>query len=53
MTTDMMQAMFPYAKSSEDIVVRVAVTYQADTSDPMGSRWFWVYHIRIENRGDH
>ena len=50
-TTDLIQAMFPYARTSEDIVVRVAVTYQSDTSDPGGSRWFWVYHIRIENRG--
>lgn len=50
--TDMMQALFPYAQSTGDLTVRVAVTYQSDTSDPDGNRWFWVYHIRIENGGD-
>lgn len=48
---DMIQALFPYAQSTGELTVRVAVTYQPDTSDPGSSRWFWVYHVRIENGG--
>jgi ApaG protein len=31
-------------------MVRVAVAYLADQSSPAARRWFWSYHIRIENR---
>ena len=31
------------------ITVRVAVSYLAEQSDPGASRWFWSYHVRIEN----
>lgn len=32
--------------------MRVAVSYLADQSHPPSSRWFWAYHIRIENAAD-
>ena len=33
------------------VTVRVAVSYLAEQSAPVSGRWFWSYHIRIENRG--
>ena len=30
--------------------MRVAVSYLADQSSPSVCRWFWSYHIRLENR---
>ncbi|MEG3154981.1 Co2+/Mg2+ efflux protein ApaG [Sphingomonas sp. RB1R13] len=46
-----MAILFPYHSSTGDIIVRVAVSYLADQSDPSAGRWFWSYHIRIENGG--
>jgi ApaG protein len=37
--------------TTRDITVRVSVSFLADQSDPQRSRWFWAYHIRIENDG--
>lgn len=34
------------------MVVRVAVSYLAEQSSPAIGRWFWSYHVRIENEGD-
>lgn len=48
----MMNALFPYALTTGSVTVRVSVSFQADNSDPSASRWFWTYHIRIENRGE-
>ncbi len=47
----MMDAFFPYARETRGFIVRVAVNYMAEQSDPAASRWFWAYHIRIENAG--
>ncbi len=41
---------FPNVETTRDITVRVAVSYLAEQSDPASSRWFWSYHVRIENR---
>jgi ApaG protein len=46
-----MKAFFPFAMTTRDITVRVSVSFLADQSDPQRSRWFWAYHIRIENDG--
>ncbi len=46
-----MKAFFPYAETTGDCTVRVAVSYLADQSLPSQGRWFWAYHIRIENHG--
>lgn len=42
-------ALFPNAATTREITVRVAVSYFAEQSDPVGGRWFWAYHVRIEN----
>lgn len=31
--------------------MRVSVSYLAEQSEPGRGRWFWAYHIRIENDG--
>lgn len=43
--------LFPYSATTGDIIVRVAVSYLAEQSAPEQGRWFWSYHVRIENRG--
>ena len=48
----MMSALFPYALTTGSVTVRVSVSFQSETSDPSASRWFWIYHIRIENHGE-
>ena len=48
---DSLAVLFPYAASSGEVTVRVAVSFLAEQSDPSAGRWFWSYHIRIENRG--
>lgn len=44
-------SLFPHQATSHGITVRVAVAYLAEQSDPAKGRWFWAYHIRIENGG--
>lgn len=44
--------LFPNVATTRDISVRVAVSYLAEQSDPSSSRWFWSYHVRIENGSD-
>lgn len=44
--------LFPNVATTRDISVRVAVSYLAEQSDPASNRWFWSYHIRIENGSD-
>ena len=47
-----MKALFPYVETTGGIVVRVSVSYLAEQSEPAHGRWFWSYHIRIENAGE-
>ena len=47
-----MQSLFDHEATTEDITVRVAVSFLAEQSQPERARWFWSYHIRIENHGD-
>ena len=49
LSTAAANALFPNAATTRGITVRVAVSYFAEQSDPAGGRWFWVYHVRIEN----
>lgn len=44
--------LFPDVAVTRGVAVRVAVTYLAEQSNPTLSRWFWSYHIRIENQSD-
>ena len=46
-----MKAFFPHQATTRGITVRVAVNYLADQSEPRRGRWFWAYHIRLENGG--
>lgn len=48
----MMDQFFQHAATTHGVTVRVAVSYLADQSDPEVGKWFWSYHIRIENGGD-
>ena len=42
MTTDAMAMLFTNVANTRDIIVRVAVSYLAEQSDPSSNRWFWV-----------
>ncbi|MDV3256801.1 MAG: Co2+/Mg2+ efflux protein ApaG [Sphingomonas sp.] len=44
--------LFPDVAVTGDLTVRVAVSYLAEQSAPQQGRWFWSYHIRIENGGE-
>ena len=44
-----MAMLLPNVATTRDISVRVAVSYLAEQSDPSSERWFWSYHVRIEN----
>lgn len=46
-----MDAFFPYSARTRDVVVRVAVSFLPEQSEPKRGHWFWSYHIRIENAG--
>ena len=46
-----MKEFFPHSETTRDIVVRVSVSYLPEQSEPGKGRWFWAYHIRIENGG--
>lgn len=48
-SSDTLAILFPHEATTRDITVRVAVSYLADQSDPSCDRWFWSYHVRIEN----
>lgn len=51
MTIDALAMLFPNVALTREIAVRVAVSYLAEQSDPAADRWFWSYHVRIENGG--
>jgi ApaG protein len=42
---------FPHSATTREITVRVSVSYLPEQSEPAKGRWFWAYHIRIENGG--
>ena len=52
MASDALSVLFPKAATTRDINVRVAVSYLAEQSNPSLNRWFWSYHVRIENGGE-
>ncbi|MXO85627.1 Co2+/Mg2+ efflux protein ApaG [Altererythrobacter aurantiacus] len=47
-----MKALFQHAATSHDVTVRVSVNFLPEQSQPELGKWFWVYHIRIENGSD-
>ena len=44
-----MKSLFPYAAETRGVTVRVSVSFMPEQSEPGRGRWFWAYHIRIEN----
>ena len=46
-----MKALFPFAETTRGITVRVSVSFLPEQYEPAKGRWFWAYHIRIENEG--
>nr|WP_295670319.1 Co2+/Mg2+ efflux protein ApaG [Sphingomonas sp.] len=46
-----MKALFPNVAETRGIVVRVVVSYLPEQSEPQRGRWFWAYHVRLENEG--
>lgn len=46
---DALDALFQHAAITDGIAVRVAVNFLPEQSLVDEGRWFWAYHIRIEN----
>jgi ApaG protein len=47
-----MNALFPHSATTQGVTVRVSVSFLPEQSDLPRGRWFWAYHIRIENSGN-
>ena len=47
-----MKKLFQHSAMTDGIVVRVAVNFLPEQSRIESAKWFWVYHIRIENASD-
>jgi ApaG protein len=45
------KSLFPFAETTRGITVRVSVSFLSEQSEPEKARWFWAYHIRVENDG--
>lgn len=41
--------LFTESATTGGVTVRTGVSYLPDQSSPRANRWFWAYHIRIEN----
>ena len=48
----LMDSFFPFAETTDGVTVRVSVTFLPEQSDIDSKRWFWAYHVRIENHRD-
>ncbi len=48
-----MKEFFQHTAITEGITVRVAVSFLPEQSRAEAGKWFWVYHIRIENGSEH
>lgn len=48
-----MKELFQHAAITDGITVRVAVNFLPEQSRIDAGKWFWVYHIRIENDSPH
>jgi ApaG protein len=47
-----MKQLFQHAAVTAGVTVRVAVNFLPEQSRIEAGKWFWVYHIRIENGGN-
>jgi ApaG protein len=43
------KSLFPHSATTDDVTVRVSVSFLPEQSEPGRGRWFWAYHVRIEN----
>ena len=50
--SDTLAMLFPHVAKTGAMVVRVAVSFLSEQSAPAAGRWFWSYHVRIENDGE-
>ena len=50
--TSILDSLFAVSATTDGITVRVAPNFLEEQSAPSQGRWFWSYHIRIENHGD-
>ena len=47
-----MNFLFPHVATTGGVTVRVSVSFLPEQSEPGRGRWFWAYHVRIENGGN-
>lgn len=47
-----MKQLFSYEETTRGVTVRVSVSFLPEQSEPAKARWFWAYHVRIENGSD-
>ncbi|MEQ1550178.1 Co2+/Mg2+ efflux protein ApaG [Sphingorhabdus sp.] len=47
-----LDALFDEHATTDGVTVRVVTNFLDDQSSPSQNRWFWSYHIRIENHRD-
>jgi ApaG protein len=45
------KAFFPHSETTRGVTVRVSVSFLPEQAEPARGRWFWAYHVRIENEG--
>jgi ApaG protein len=43
------KSLFPHSATTSEVTVRVSVSFLPEQSEPARGRWFWAYHVRIEN----
>jgi ApaG protein len=49
---NILDSFFSASATTDGITVRVAPNFLPEQSQAAQGRWFWSYHIRIENHGD-
>jgi ApaG protein len=47
-----LDAFFDDSETTDGVTVRVVTNFLEDQSVPEQARWFWSYHIRLENQRD-
>jgi ApaG protein len=52
MTQAAIQSLFQHIAITAGVTVRVSVNFMPEQSRVGAGRWFWVYHIRLENGRD-
>ena len=50
--TSILDSFFAATATTDGVTVRVSPNFLDEQSVPAQGRWFWSYHIRIENNGD-